>query len=170
MVTVVGDTTSGLTESFAAEHGVPIIPQINTWGSQSYFEGVDSTYDSFMDRLKVAAELPKTMAPPPELFTELPKQYGIPGDTLICVLPSATLSGTVRSARAGKAMARESGLPDLDVRNIYTHAEAEAADLRDDVQQTLGLAAIPVQCVPPAVVTYGCPGILGVDSFVEALT
>jgi DegV family protein with EDD domain len=284
MVLIVGDTTSGLSESFALEHGVPIIPQIITFGANSYFEGVDITYDSFIDRLKVATELPKTAAPPPELFAEVFVQQGKTGRPVICVLPSALVSGTVRSATVGLAMARESGFPDLDVRiidtsliaspvstllrlavewaeagvdidtiesrvrdmccrcriyfvvdtlkylamggriggaaallgsvlqvkpvltlregqvdtleKVRTHkravdrlkqlvtdqiaqgesgyptimhaaAEAEAAELRDFLQQELGIVEIPVQAVPPAVVTHGGPGILGVAFFVE---
>ena len=285
MITIVGDTTSGLSESFAAEHGVPIIPQIITFGAESYFEGVDITYDSFMDRLKVVTELPKTAAPPPELFAEVFKQRGAStGDTIICILPSTIVSGTVRSASVGLTMARESGFPDLDVRiidtgfvaspvstllrlavqwaeagmdadtietrvremtsccriyfvvdtlkylamggriggaaallgsvlqvkpvltmregrvdtlqKVRTHrravdrlkelvveqiapgesgyptvlhaaADAEAAQLRDFFQRELGVADIPIQRVPPAVVTHGGPGILGVGFFVE---
>jgi DegV family protein with EDD domain len=285
MVLIVGDTTSGLSESFAKEHGVPIIPQIISFGRDSYFEGVDITYDSFMERLRVATELPKTAAPPPELFAEIFQRHGPTGDPIICVLPSASVSGTVRSATVGLTIARESGFPDLDVRIIDTNfiaspvstllrlavewaeagvdadaiearvramscrcriyfvvdtlkylamggriggaaallgsvlqvkpvltmregqvdtlekvrthkravdrlkllvteqiarkesgyltimhaaAEAEAAGLRDSLQERLGLSDIPVQSVPPAVVTHGGPGVLGVGFFVEA--
>jgi DegV family protein with EDD domain len=284
MITIVGDTTSGLSESFAAEHEVPIIPQIVTFGTESYFEGIDITYDSFMERLKVATELPKTAAPPPELFAEVFKQRASSGGSIICILPSAIVSGTVRSATVGLTMVRESGFPNLDVRIIDTgfiagpvstllrlaiqwaeagtdadtietqvramscccriyfvvdtlkylamggriggaaallgsvlqvkpvltmregqvdtlqkvrthrravdrlkrlvveqiapgesgyptvlHAAAdnEAAELRAFFQHELGVADIPVQRVPPAVVTHGGPGILGVGFFVE---
>jgi DegV family protein with EDD domain len=284
MITIVGDTTSGLSESFAAEHKVPIIPQIVTFGTESYFEGVDITYDSFMDRLKVATELPKTAAPPPELFAEVFEQRASTGDSIICILPSAIVSGTVRSATVGLTMVRENGFPNLDVRiidtgfiagpvstllrlaiqwaeagvdadtietqvramscccriyfvvdtlkylamggriggaaallgsvlqvkplltmregqvdtlqKVRTHrravdrlkqlvveqiapgeggyptilhaaADAEAAELRAFFQQELGVADIPVQRVPPAVVTHGGPGVLGVGFFVE---
>ncbi len=284
MVVIVGDTTSALPEAFALEHGVPIIPQIITFGAESYFEGVDITYSSFMDRLSVATELPKTAAPPPDLFAEVFKQHGSTGDTLICVLPSAIVSGTVRSATLGATMVRESCFPNLDVRIIDTNliaspvstllrlavqwaeegmdadtiesqvremcsrcriyfvvdtlkylamggriggaaallgsvlqvkpvltmrkgqvdtlekvrthkraverlkrlvteqiargeagyptimhaaADAQAAELRDYFKQELGLADIPVQRVPPAVVTHGGPGVLGVGFFVE---
>lgn len=124
MITIVGDTTSGLPESFAKEHGIPIIPQIINFGAESYFEGRDITYDTFMEKLQVAKELPKTAAPPPELFAEVFEQHGEGGNPIICVLPSAIVSGTVRSATVGLSMAREHGLDDLDVRIIDTNLVA----------------------------------------------
>jgi DegV family protein with EDD domain len=237
----------------------------------------------FMDKLKVATELPKTAAPPPELFAEVFEQYGLAGEPIICILPSALVSGTVRSATVGLSMVRESGVVVPDVRIIDTNfiaspvstllhlaaqwvqegldvdtiearvremsarcriyfvvdtlkylamggriggaaallgsvlqvkpvltmrdgqvntlekvrthrraverlkqlvveqiapgaagyptvmhadAEAEAAELKAYLERELAVTDIPVQAVPPAVVTHGGPGVLGVGFFV----
>lgn len=284
MVKIVGDTTSGLPESYAEAHGIPIIPQVITFGASSYLEGIEITYDTFMEKLRAATELPKTAAPPPELFAEVFERFAPFGEPVVCILPSAEVSGTVRSATVGLQIAVENGVHDLDVRiidtgfiaspvatllrlattwaeqgidadtiearvremcgrcrtyfvvdtlkylamggriggaaallgsvlqvkpvltirdgrvdmfeKVRTHkravdrlkqlvceqiaqgeagypsvmhaaADAEAVELRDFLQEELGIAEIPVQAVPPAVVTHGGPGILGVAFFTE---
>ena len=120
MVKIVGDTTSGLSESFADAHDIAVIPQVIIFGEDSYLENVEIDYGTFIARMRASEELPKTAAPPPELFTELFEQYADDGETFVCVMPSAVVSGTVRSATVGLRMAEEKGLTDLDVRIIDT--------------------------------------------------
>jgi len=48
MVKIIGDTTSGLPESFAQSHDIPIIPQIINIGDESYLEGVEITYETLL--------------------------------------------------------------------------------------------------------------------------
>jgi len=120
MVKFIGDTTSGLPASFAEAHSIPIIPQVIIFDQVSYLEGVEITYDAFMERLQVATKLPKTAAPPSELFAEAFERLAQVDDTVICVLPSALVSGTVRSATVGLQMALDRGMRPLDVRIIDT--------------------------------------------------
>ncbi len=120
MVKIVGDTTSGLPESIAETYDIPIVPQVIIFGETSFLEGVEITYESFMARLQTATELPKTAAPPPELFVEVFERLAPTGEPIVCILPSALVSGTVRSATVGLEMARERGVEDLDVRIIDT--------------------------------------------------
>ena len=125
MVKIIGDTTSGLPESYAKSHDIPIIPQIINIGDESYLEGVEITYGTFLEKLKVAAELPKTAAPPPELFTEVFERFAPSGESIICILPSAVVSGTFRSATVGLQMAIEHGVcEEIDVRIIDTQLVA----------------------------------------------
>ncbi len=121
MVKIVGDTTSGLSESLAEKYAIPIVPQVIIFGDESYLEGVEITYDTFMEKLKTATELPKTAAPPPELFAEVFQRFASTGESIVCILPSAIVSGTVRSATVGLQMALERGVDDLDVRIIDTN-------------------------------------------------
>jgi DegV family protein with EDD domain len=120
MVRIIGDTTSALSESFANAHDITIIPQVIIFGEDSYLENVEIDYETFIARLRTSEELPKTAAPPPELFTEVFERHADADETFICVLPSAVVSGTVRSATVGLRMAEEKGLTDLDVRIIDT--------------------------------------------------
>ena len=120
MVKFIADTTSCLPESFAKHHNIPIIPQVINFGEESYLEGLEISYAVFMDKLRTSKELPKTAAPPPELFVEAYQRFAPDAEPILCILPSAAVSGTVRSANVGLQMVREQGLPELDVRILDT--------------------------------------------------
>lgn len=115
MVKIITDTTSGISSDYARQHGVPVIPQIINIGDRSYYEGIDIDNKKFMTELRAAPELPKTAAPPPELFVEEFKWMVPQGEPIICIHPSAEVSGTVRSALVA---AKE--FPGADIRIIDT--------------------------------------------------
>ncbi|MGC9356613.1 MAG: DegV family protein [Anaerolineae bacterium] len=98
MVKIIGDTTSGLPEEVVQKYGIPIIPQVIIFGEESFLEGVEMDNAAFMRRLKAAEDLPKTAAPPPELFVKEFERVVPTGESIICILPSSVVSGTVRSA------------------------------------------------------------------------
>lgn len=120
MVKIIGDTTSGLPEAYARQHDILIIPQVINIDGVSYLEGVDIDYPTFLTRLAAARELPKTAAPYPDLFVEAFRHFAPSKEPILCILPSAIVSGTVRSATVALQMAIEQGLTDLDVRIIDT--------------------------------------------------
>jgi DegV family protein with EDD domain len=74
---------------------------------------------TFLRRLRAAKELPKTAAPPPGLFVEQFQRLAGPGNTVLCIHPSAELSGTVRSALTAAA-----DFPDADIRVLDTRTVA----------------------------------------------
>ena len=115
MVKIIGDTTSGLPAEVAEQYDIPIIPQVINFGDQSYLEGWEIDTATFMKKLQESETLPKTAAPPPELFVEEFEALAATGEAAICVLPSAVVSGTVRSATVA---ARD--FPDLDIRIVDT--------------------------------------------------
>ena len=115
MIHVITDTTSGIPLEISQRYHIIVIPQIINFGNKSYYEGVDIDNRTFMKMLKESKELPKTAAPPPELFIqEFTKLVQI-GGTIFCIHPSAEISGTVRSA----VMAAQE-FPDADIRVIDT--------------------------------------------------
>src|SRR5512139_1488923 len=98
MTQIITDTTACLSPEIARRYSIPIIPQVINFGTDSFLEGVDIDIDTFLSRLKASAELPKTAAPPPELFiTEFQRLEGL-AEPILCIHPSAEVSGTVRSA------------------------------------------------------------------------
>jgi len=119
MIHVVTDTTSGLPADLARRYDIPVIPQVVIFGDESYLEGVEMDHATFLGRLRTAKTLPKTAAPSPGLFTDLFRQRVRPGDTVLCIHPSAELSGTVRSALTAAA-----DFPDLDIRVLDTRTVA----------------------------------------------
>jgi DegV family protein with EDD domain len=115
MVKIITDTTAGITAEVARQYDIPVIPQIIHFGEQSFLEGIEIDNAGFMQRLKQSRELPKTAAPPPELFIEQFKRLVPLGEPILCIHPTAEASGTVRSANAAKAE-----FPNADIRVIDT--------------------------------------------------
>ena len=115
MVKIITDTTACLAPEIAEKYGIPVIPQVIHFGEESYLEGTQLDIETFMSRLKMARELPKTAAPPIELFIEEFKRLVPYGEPILCIHPSTEVSGTVRSATLA---AQE--FPDADIRIIDT--------------------------------------------------
>jgi DegV family protein with EDD domain len=119
MVKIITDTTAGLPAEIAEGRDIPVIPQVVTFGQDSYLEGIEIDTATFMVRLTASKELPKTAAPPPELFTEHFRRFAAMGETILCIHPSTDLSGTVRSATVAAQ-----DFPDADIRVIDTRSVA----------------------------------------------
>jgi DegV family protein with EDD domain len=115
MVKIITDTTACLAPEMARRYGIPVIPQIITFGDESFYEGVDLSSDEFMQRLQSSKELPKTAAPPPELFARQFEALAAGGESILCIHPSAEVSGTVRSATTAAL-----DFPAVDIRVIDT--------------------------------------------------
>ncbi len=115
MVKIITDTTACLNPEIAKKYDIPVIPQVINFGEESYLEGVDLDIETFMARLKTAPELPKTAAPPIDLFINEFKRLVPLGEPIICIHPSTEISGTVRSATLA---AQE--FPNADIRIIDT--------------------------------------------------
>lgn len=113
MVKIITDTTACLPQAYVNEHRIPVIPQIVNFGEESYYEGNEIDNDTFLSRLQVAKELPKTAAPPPELFREEFERLVPLGEPIVCIHPSAEVSGTVRSASVAAK-----DFPDTDIRVV----------------------------------------------------
>lgn len=119
MIKIIADTTSCLPPSLQDQFNIPLVPQMIHFGESSYTEGVDLNTDSFLKLLQSSTSLPKTSAPPPELFKEIFQEHSSPDQTLICIHPSADLSGTIRSAQTAKL-----DFPQADIRILDTRLVA----------------------------------------------
>jgi DegV family protein with EDD domain len=119
MTRIVADTLCGLSRDAAQRLGIPLIPQIINFGDESFREGIDMDHAAFMARLQAGKDLPKTSAPYPGDFIAAFEELTQTGESIVCIHPSADVSGTVRSALT----ARES-FPDRDIRVIDTRTIA----------------------------------------------
>jgi len=89
------------------------------FGEDSFRDDSELDTATFLQKLRAARELPKTAAPPPALFTPFFKRFLDEGQSIICLHPSADVSGTVRSA-TGAAQ----DFPGADIRVIDTRSIA----------------------------------------------
>ena len=119
MIKIVTDTTSGLPLDVAEENGILMLPQLVTFGEETYRDDTELDTEAFLQKLRASPTLPKTSAPPPSLFTPLFEQLVAEGHTVICLHPSTELSGTVRSA----AVAAQD-FPEADIRVVDTRTIA----------------------------------------------
>lgn len=115
MVKIITDTTACLSKEIALRYEIPVIPQVINFAADSYYEGIDMDAAGFMARLTSSTELPTTAAPPPQLFIDQFERLASQGEPILCIHPSAEISGTVRSATVAAA-----GYPDADIRVIDT--------------------------------------------------
>jgi DegV family protein with EDD domain len=115
MVHIITDTTSGLSAEIAARYDIPVIPQIINFGQDSYRECEEMDSAMFLARLLESDVLPQTAAPPPEWFHEPFRRFSADGEPILCIHPSAKVSGTVRSAMVAKQ-----SFPDADIRVMDT--------------------------------------------------
>jgi DegV family protein with EDD domain len=119
MVKIITDTTCGLPYRTLEERGIPVLPQIIIFGEESYRDDAQLDTATFLQKLRAAPALPTTAAPPPALFAAVLERLVAEGHTIICLHPSAELSGTIRAATVA---AQE--FPGADIRVVDTRSVA----------------------------------------------
>lgn len=99
MIQIIADTTASLSVEFARSLGIPYLPQIIIFGEESYRDDSEIDTDTFLKMLQSSHVLPKTAAPPPELYRPFYEKFAGAGGGVVVITPSAELSGTFRSAQ-----------------------------------------------------------------------
>jgi len=115
MVKIVADTTAGLPRELTAKLGIPVLPQIVIFGETSYRDDTELDTAAFLQKLRAAPQLPKTAAPPPQLYNPIFAEAAKKGETVIVLAPTSKASGTVRSAEVAAQ-----DFPKADIRVIDT--------------------------------------------------
>jgi DegV family protein with EDD domain len=110
---VVTDSTAYIPEEALGGYDIPVIPLWLIWGDDRFRDGVDIDPPTFYGRLPGSKVFPTTSQPSAGEFVDFFKQVGQGADSVVAVLISSKLSGTVASALAAKA-----DLPDMDIRIV----------------------------------------------------
>jgi len=97
-VKIVTDSTSDLPDSLVHQLGITIVPLTVSFGSESYFDGVDLKADEFYAKLVNSPVLPTTSQPTPAAFTKVYDELSGESDEILSIHISAKLSGTHNSA------------------------------------------------------------------------
>jgi DegV family protein with EDD domain len=97
------------------ERCIPLIPQIVTFGDESFHDDKDLDTVVFLSKLKASATLPKTAAPEPSLYFPIFEEAGKRGESVIVVAPMSKASGTVRSAELAAQ-----NFPNVDIQIVDT--------------------------------------------------
>ena len=98
MIKIIADTTCGLPLHMLKKSGIEILPQIITFGTETFRDDTEMDTTSFLEKLRASKSLPGTAAPPPALYAPIYEKILAAGDTALVITPSAKVSGTFRSA------------------------------------------------------------------------
>lgn len=112
-IIVVTDSTACIPESLLEDMELPVMPIWLHWDGEQLRDGVDIDAPTFYQRLKGSKTLPTTSQPSAGEFVEFYRKVGEKAGTIVNVLVSSVISGTVASAQA----ARDS-LPEMDIRIV----------------------------------------------------
>ena len=98
MIKIIADTTCGLPLDILKQAGIEVLPQIITFGNETFRDDTEMDTGSFLEKLRASKTLPGTAAPSPSLYTPIYEHILAAGDTALVIAPSAKVSGTFRSA------------------------------------------------------------------------
>ncbi len=119
MVQIIADTLCSIPVSKAKDLGIPFLPQIVIFGDDSFRDDTEMDSALFLKKLRSSNQLPKTAAPPPELYNPYYEKLKAENKAGVVMAPSAGLSGTVRSAEVAAL-----DFPDVDIRVLDTRSIA----------------------------------------------
>jgi DegV family protein with EDD domain len=119
MINIIADTTCGIPKAERDKLGIPFVGQVILIMGVTYRDDTEIDTETFVKKLKISAELPKTAAPPPEVYIPLFRKLAGPGDTAIVITPSKDMSGTYRSAWVAKQE-----FPTADIRVVDSRTVA----------------------------------------------
>lgn len=153
MTKIITDTTAVLPCSYTDEHNIPVIPQLIHIDNDSYMEGIEIDIPTFLQKLPLAKSLPKTSAPPPELFIQEFEKYKDTDTTILCIHPSQKVSGTVRSAQVAAQ-----NFPDMDIRIIDTNLIASPLGSLVTIAVSMAEANIDPSTIETAILSLAARG------------
>jgi len=98
LIKIIADTLSCISVEDANHLGIPLLPQMIIFGEEIYRDDTEIDTTTFLSKLKISKDLPKTAAPSPALYHPIYEEILSNGDTPLVVCPTSELSGTYRSA------------------------------------------------------------------------
>jgi DegV family protein with EDD domain len=102
-VAIVTDSTSDIEPAYAATLGIDVVPLYVLFGDKQYRDYVDLSRRTFYSMLASESVLPTTSQPTAQAFAEAFRPHVEAGRSIVCIVVSSGLSGTVNAARAGAA-------------------------------------------------------------------
>lgn len=134
MIRIVTDSAADFDKNELEKYEIKCVHLCVNFGEQSYIDGINLEKDKFYDLLQYSDEFPKTSQPSPESFLKVFEEAKESGDTVLAILLSGALSGTIQSAKIAKDIC---GYDDIHIIDSKTVSAGEklltlfAVSLRD---------------------------------------
>lgn len=154
-IRIVTDSATDYTPAEIEKRKIICIPMTITFGDQSYLDCVELGKEEFFEKLQNTPELPHTSQPSPADFLNCFEEARAAGDTVIAILISSALSGTVQTAMLARDMAEydkiyivDSRLATLGMRILVDqavqmrHKGASAEEIVDQLEQLKGRVSL----------------------------
>ena len=158
MIRILTDSASDFTQEELQKLNVRCVPMTIAFGGDTYTDGVDLPQEIFWQRME-AGQTPKTSQPSPDAFLREFEAAKAAGDSVLCVLISSALSGTLQSALIAVGMTE-----DLDVALVDSLSATvgerllvqEACRMRDAGGKTAQEIAEALRLLVPRVRIFAC--------------
>ena len=156
MIRIITDSAADFSVSELRAHNLTAVPLQIVFGDDTYEDGVTLTPDIFWNRI-MAGENPKTSQPTPDAFLSVFEEAKAAGDSVVCVLLSSGLSGTVQSANLAKSMADYDEIYIVDSKLAATAEKMlalRACQLRDEGSLSAAEIAAELERFAPRIRLY----------------
>ena len=97
-VKIITDSGSDISQEYAKQIGLRVIPLVFRFGEQEYNDGVDLSNFEFYEKLENCDELPKTSQISPYRYSEVFKEETADGSEAVYLSISSGVSGCFQSA------------------------------------------------------------------------
>ena len=158
MIRIITDSAADFSAEELRQYGLTMVPLQVTFGEDTYEDGVTLTPEIFWSRI-MSGENPKTSQPSPDAFLTVFEEAKAAGDSVLCVLLSSALSGTVQSATLARSMA---DYDDIHIVDSLQAATAEkmlvlrACQLRDEGKLSAAEMAEALRSFTKRIKLYAC--------------
>lgn len=116
-IQIITDSAADYSAQEIARRQITCIPMSVSFGEEQFQDGVDLTKEAFFEKLLSEKEFPKTSQPSPTMFINCFEEAKAAQDTVIAILISGELSGTVQSAVLAKEMVEYENIYIIDSQN-----------------------------------------------------
>ena len=158
MIRIITDSAADFSADELSRYNLTMVPLQVTFGEDTYEDGITLTPEIFWSRI-MSGENPKTSQPSPDAFLSAFEAAKAAGDSVVCVLLSSALSGTVQSATLARSMA---DYDDIHIVDSLQAATAEkmlvlrACQLRDEGKLSAGEMAEALRSFTRRIKLYAC--------------
>lgn len=145
-IRIVTDSTGYIPPELVRKYGIQVAPQLLIWGEETLLDGVDITPDEFYARLKSASVMPTTSQATVPYFKEAFEKAVADGKSVVAILISSKLSGTISSAVQAKELVPQVKVEIVDscatsmAMGFQVLAAARAAEAGKSFEQVVAVA------------------------------